>query len=76
MTRTLGRRLARLEVGRPRPSPFDAMDPVLAGLSTSELIDLVRHIGAVRERRGSTANQQAVYGRVRDRLALVGVALP
>jgi hypothetical protein len=73
---TLGRRVDRLEEARPRPSAFDALDPILAGLSTSELIDLVRHIDAVREPQGPTAEQQAVYGRVRDRLALVGIALP
>jgi len=76
MSTTLGRRLARLEAGRSDPSPFDAMDPILADLSVSELLDLVRHRDAVRERRSPTAEQRAVYGRVRDRLALVGIALP
>ena len=76
MSTTLGRRLVRLEAGRPRPSPCDAMDPILADLSMSELVDPVRHSDAVRGRRGPAAEQRAVYARVRDRLALVGIVLP
>jgi len=43
MSTMLGRRLAKLETGRSRPSPFDAMDPILAELSMSELIDQLGH---------------------------------
>ena len=72
----LHRRLARLEAGRPRPSPFDAMDPVLAELSMSDLIALVRRIDNVRRGIRPTAEQEAVYGMVRDRVVAVGIALP
>ena len=72
----LHRRLRRLEGNRPRPSPFDAMDPILAELPTPELVALVRRIDNVEGGIRPTAEQEAVYGRVRDRLAFVGIALP
>ncbi len=72
----LGTRVARLEAGRLRPSPFDAMDPILAELSTPELVALVRLTDNVRGGTRPTPEQEAVYGMVRGRLALVGIALP
>ena len=70
------RRLGRLEAGRPRPSPWDAMDPILAGLSTPKLIALVRHGSNVERGIRPTPEQAAMYDVVRDRLACVGIALP
>jgi hypothetical protein len=76
MSTALGRRLARLETGRPRPSPFDVMAPIIAELSTAELRDLLGHGTAVREGQRPTPEQEAVHGKVRDLLALVGIVLP
>lgn len=73
---TLGRRIDRLEAGGPRPSPFDAMDPILAELSMHELIDLVHHGNAVREGRRPTPDQEEVDRKVRERMAVVGIMLP
>ena len=72
----LGTRVARLEAGRPRPSPFDAMDPIRAELSMSELVALVRRIDNVWRGIRPTPEQEAVYAVVRDRLTFVGIALP
>jgi hypothetical protein len=73
---SIGARLSRLERARPRPSPYDAMDPILAELSTPDLRVLVQHADAVREGRCPTAEQELVYGRLRARLAPVGIVLP
>ena len=71
----LRRRLGRLERERPRPSPWDAMDPILAGLSTPELVALLRHGSNVAHGLRPTPEQEAVYATVRDRMASVGIAL-
>jgi hypothetical protein len=72
----LERRLARLEARHPLASPWDARDPILAGLSLSELVALVRHVGRVRRGARPIPEQEAVYGMVRERLGVVGIALP
>jgi hypothetical protein len=72
----LGTRVARLEAGRPRPSPFDAIDPILAALSMPEIVALVRHGTNLERGIRPTPEQEAVYGVVRDRLAFVGTMLP
>lgn len=76
MRTTLGRRLSKLEAGRPRPSPLDAIDPILAVMSTPDLITLIRHDDAVRAGRQPSSEETAVYAGFRDRLASVGLVLP
>ena len=73
---SLHHRLRRLEAGRSSLSPWDALDPILAELSMSELIALVRHGSDVERGIRPTPAQEAVYAMVRDRLACVGIALP
>ncbi len=70
------RRLDRLEAAHSQPSPFDAIDPILAGLSLSELVALVRRGKNVERGIRPTPDQEAVYGRMRERLIVVGIALP
>ena len=72
----LGRRLDKLESGRPRPSPYDAMDPILAEMSTPELISLVHYGNAIREGRRPTAKQEAAHRAFWDRMAFAGIVLP
>ena len=75
MSTTLGRRLGRLEAGRPRPSPYDAMDPIIAEMSTTDLHALLQHGENVRQGRRPTEEQQAVHRRFCERLAAVGIVL-
>ena len=69
----LGTRVSRLEAGRPRPSPFDA---ILAALSMPELGALVRRVSTLERGIRPTPEQEAVYGAVRERLGVVGIMLP
>jgi hypothetical protein len=52
------------------------MDPILAEMSTPDLILLVHHGNVVREGRRPTDEEEAVSRRFWDRLALVGIVLP
>jgi hypothetical protein len=72
----LHRRLGRLEQSRPEPSPWDATDAIFAALDTSELIALIECVNAREHGRVTSAEQEAVYGRVRDRLVAFGIAPP
>ena len=72
----LGTPLARLEAGRPRPSRWDATDPILSELPMSELIALVQRGNNVEHGIRPTPEQEAVYAAVKDRLTFVGIALP
>ena len=72
----LQRRLGRLEQGRRKPSPFDAMDPILAALSMEELQALGAYERARKQGRESSPEAVLVYGLVRERLAAVGIPLP
>ena len=69
----MGRRLQRLEHAQPQLSRWDAMEPVLAAMSTPDLILLVHHGNAVREGRRPTDEEEAVSRRFWDRLARVGI---
>jgi hypothetical protein len=73
---TLRRRLDRLEGDRLHPSPWDVMDPILAAMSTPDLIALLHHDRAVREGRRPTLAEAAVYATVRDRIVALGIPLP
>ena len=72
----LQRRLQRLERSMPDPDPWAAMDEVIADLSMSELVALVQHGKNVDCGIHPTPEQAASYGRLRDRLASVGISLP
>jgi hypothetical protein len=71
---TLTRRLARLEQARPAPSPWDATDPIFASLEMSELISLVTSLSAGERGMAPSAEDEAVYGMVRDRIVAAGVS--
>ena len=73
---SLLQRLDRLEADRPQPSPCDAVDPILAELSLSEPVALARRGKHVERGIRPTPEQEAVYGRVREQLIVVGIALP
>jgi hypothetical protein len=73
---SLRQRLDRLAAARRQPSPFDAMDPILAELSLSELVALVRRGKNVERGIRPAPEQEAVYGRVREQLIVVGIARP
>jgi hypothetical protein len=72
----LSRRLDRLELSRPGPSPWDALDPILADLSLSDLIALVQRCDSLRRGIRPPSRQDAVYDLVRVRLAPTGIILP
>ena len=72
----LHRRLQRLERSITRPDPWNGMDAVVASLTTPELRLLIDHGNRVKNGQPTTCEQEASYGRVRDRLALVGISLP
>jgi len=72
----LQRRLQRLERSMSSSSRWDAIDSVLADLSMSELVALVQHGKNVDCGIHPTPEQAASYGRLRDRLASVGISLP
>jgi hypothetical protein len=74
--RPLARRIDRLEGARPRSSPYDAMDPILAEMSMPDLITLLQHGDNVRHGLRPTEQQRAVHKQFRDRLAAVGIVLP
>ena len=67
MNTSLRRRLKLLEGNRPPPSPYDAMDPILAEMSTDDLISLLNHDKAVKEGRCLTDKQVEVSGTFWDR---------
>jgi hypothetical protein len=76
MSAALARRIGRLEGSRPDPSPWDALDPILADLSLSDLIDLVQRTTALGSGLRPTPRQDAVYDLVRIRLVPAGIVLP
>jgi hypothetical protein len=76
MIMALSRRLDRLEQSRPGPSLWDALDPILADLSLSDLIELVQRAGNIDRGLRPTPRQDAVYDVVRVRLVPAGIVLP
>jgi hypothetical protein len=67
---TLSRRLRRLEAAQPAPSPFDAMAPILAEMSTHDLLLLIHHSKAISEGRRPTVEQEAVCRQFWDQFRL------
>jgi hypothetical protein len=52
------------------------MDPILAEMSTPDLIRLICYDNAVRAGRQPASEERAVYADFKDRLASVGLVLP